>query len=374
MRMTLPPPPPGVHLTPLLLFYTINFGVVILVVIGGGRYLLWLWDHGRFPPPASPPIWGRRILTTGLGGLWLLDALLQFQPLMVTQFVSGMLAPLRVHQPAAIVSGLNVGMHLWGLNPAVSDVLAAWLQMIIGLLIVLGGETGWRRTGLWLSVGWGLVVWVLGEGLGGVLTGGGWLSGIPGSALLYVVASLMVLAPIAWWQSDRIVAVWWRVLGGLFLLAAILQAWPPAGWWTSQLGRYLLVTARTPQPAWVSAPIFAWARSALAHPAVWNAVLVALFTALAIAWTLPIEPNHQLGRVRWWATVVVGFITWWLGQDFGILGGMGTDPNTGGILLLLLVAYGFQVGLFGPGRRRDAEPNQPQPAEAGGRARPRSSA
>ena len=348
MRMNLPPPPPGAHLTPLLLFYAINLGIVTLAVLVGGRYLVWLWEHHRFPGPPSPPLPGRRLLTAGLGALWVLDAVLQFQPLMVTQFLSGMLTPLLAHEPAVVARSLSIGMHLWGLNPVMANLLAAWLQLAIGLLILLGGESRWRRAGLLLSLGWGLVVFVVGEGMGSLFVHGSWLVGSPGSGLLYAVASAMLLAPLAWWTGPAIRAVFWRVVGGTFLLAALLQAWPPSGWWAGQLGRYLAATAATPQPAWISAPIRAWSMSARLHPFDWNAILVGVFLALGLGW---VATRGRWSGPLWWASTAVVFATWWLGQDFGILGGMGTDPNSGAVVLVILLASAVHLGHF---RRRPA--------------------
>lgn len=48
----------------------------------------------------------------------------------------------------------------------------------------------WPRLGIWLSVIWGVVVWVAGEGLGAIFVGGGWLSGSPGSVIRYVARAM----------------------------------------------------------------------------------------------------------------------------------------------------------------------------------------
>ena len=37
--------------------------------------------------------------------------------------------------------------------------------------------------------------------------------------------------------------------------------------------------------------------------------------------------------------------TWWFGQDFGVLGGMGTDPNSGVVVLLVLGTYAQMIAL-----------------------------
>lgn len=104
----------------------------------------------------------RNVLIFGLGSLWLLDGLLQAQPLMVTQFTGEVLAPLLTGQPAIVAAVIRLGMRLWRLHPRlhplVWNLVATWMQIGIGAVILLGGETRWRRIGLWTSVGWSLLV------------------------------------------------------------------------------------------------------------------------------------------------------------------------------------------------------------------------
>lgn len=69
-----------------------------------------------------------------------------------------------------------------------------------------------------------------------------------------------------------------------------------------------------------------------------NALLVAVFFGIAIL-TLVSRPE----RVEWMGmSLAVLFVLWWIGMDFGVLGGVGTDPNTAPLMALAVVArYGY---------------------------------
>lgn len=111
-------------------------------------------------------LWATRLLA----GLWILDGLLQLQPAMWTrQFVHSVLRPAAAGQPEILHRLLVLGMHLWSRMPVMADLGAAVIQIVIGTVLLLLSSR-WRRWGLYLSMGWGLAVWGMGEGLGGVLT------------------------------------------------------------------------------------------------------------------------------------------------------------------------------------------------------------
>ncbi|MCY0877494.1 MAG: hypothetical protein OWU84_00890 [Firmicutes bacterium] len=328
----------------LSLFYTIS----LLLALGTLAYLLYAYSASRrsvssSPAPAiSATVPARDWLIHGLGALWLLDGLLQAQPLMVTRFLGGVVAPLISGQPAPVAWLIGVGMRLWSLSPILWNVVAEFTQIGIGLGLLFGRPDRGQRVALWVSLLWGTIVWIGGEGLGGIFAGGGWLTGAPGSVFLYMCAALLLLGPRQWWEGGRPRHILRRFLVGLWLLLLVLQAWPPAGWWTGTvLGGYVLSMASMPQPALFSAPLYAWAHSLALHPVIWNALLCASLAILAVLWVT--RPDS---RWVWWATLLWVFLGWWLGQDFGVLGGMGTDPNSGAILLLGLVVYGDLAGVI----------------------------
>ena len=283
-------------------------------------------------------------LLKGLGALWLLDGLLQAQPLMITRFIGGFLAPLIQGQPFFLRDLIDAGIRVWGINPVIWNEFSTWIQIGIGLLLIMG-RGFWIRFGLWFSLAWGLVVWIGGEAMGSIFSGGSWLGGSPGSVLLYMLLALLLLLPPAFWQSRGIIKSLSWGMAGLWALVAILQAWPASEFWRGQTtAGYILSMANMPQPSIFSAPLYAWANQLTAHPALWNAGLVMVFVLLALLWV--IRPHS---RVTWWLSAAVTFASWWLGQDFGVLGGMGTDPNSGVVVLLTLVVYAraATVPLFG---------------------------
>jgi hypothetical protein len=286
------------------------------------------------PAPSAGPA-SRRLVLYGLAGLWVLDGLLQLQPAMTTSFLSSVVAPTMQGQPAPVAALIAAGVRLWAAHPIGFNVVAVYAQVGIGLALLLGREDGLRRTALWASLGWAGLVWVFGEGLGGILSGGSWLAGTPGSAFLYGAGTVLLLLPVDRWAAVAGrralapgLAVFW--LGG-----AVAQAWPPAGYWAPHaLQDAVSAMAQLPQPAALSASLAAFA-AALAHdPALWNAAIVASLLGLAAAWWR--RPDHV---ATWIGSGLWAFLAWWLVQDFGVLGGTGTDPNAGPLEILLIVAY-----------------------------------
>ena len=122
---------------------------------------------GRMAAASEPPD-TRRLLQLVLAGLWLLDAVLQYQSFMFTKNFSDMLAGMSDGNPGLIASPITwnanlVAHHLTPLNGAFATI-----QLAIGLAIA------WRpvvRYGLAASIVWSLGVWWSGDGLGMILTG-----------------------------------------------------------------------------------------------------------------------------------------------------------------------------------------------------------
>ncbi len=320
-------------------FYHIFFvmSIITVLIVGTVFWRKYLHRHTSTDSPETRMDyrWAYEWLARGIGALWLLDGLLQAQPLMITRFIGGYLAPMLSGQPAPVESLIDMGLRLWAISPVLWNEFAAWIQIGIGLTILMGQGTVWRRVGLWTSLGWGAIVWVSGEAFGSLFVSGSWLNGTPGSVFLYMAVAVALLAPAAYWKSPAIRRALTVGMTSLWALAAVLQAWPTAGWWTGRtLSNYVLSMATMPQPAFFSGPLFAWAASLAHYPALWNGLLVAAFTALALLWAF--KPRSLW---TWWLTAFVTVATWWLGQDFGVLGGMGTDPNSGVVVMLGLAVY-----------------------------------
>ncbi len=315
-------------------FYVMNFVVFLLIMVLGGTLVISRLQRHPFHPWDGSSS-ARKILIVGLGLLWILDGLLQAQPLMVTQFIHELVEPLLAGQPGAVAGLMRTGIHLWSLHPLAWDVAAIWIQILLGLLILFGEDAGLRRVALWASIGWGLIVWVGGEGLGSLLSGGSWFIGSPGSVVLYVVAAVALLLSPTRWSAPAFRDAIRKFVAGLWLLFGVLQAWPGQGWWsTKKLGTDILTQAQMSQPRFISAPLYELAHRATIDPGLWNGIFVTGFCLLALIWGV-----WRPTRLTWWVTVVATFAIWWLGQDLGVFGGMGTDPNSGAILLLGLIVY-----------------------------------
>lgn len=341
-----------VHVPVLRYFYVMNLVVLLLVLFLGGTLVISHAQRQPFQPWASTPR-ARKILLIGLGLLWILDGLLQAQPLMVTDFIHELVVPLLMGQPRVLVVVMGFGMHLWNVHPLTWDLVAIWVQILIGLCIIFGSDTGLRRFALWVSMGWGLIVWVGGEGLGSLLAGGSWFVGSPGSVILYVIAAFALLQPSSVWRTLAFRHGVRKTLAGLWALFAVLQAVPGAGWWsTPKLGFDMLALAHMAQPGYISAPLYRLASLAVHDPELWNAIFVALFLVLFAMWG-PRRPT----RLVWMITVAITVALWWCGQDLGVFGGMGTDPNSGAILLLGLMVYWDLA--FAPGKS-ESEPPETQ--------------
>jgi len=119
-QMQMPPLPPAVAVA---IFYRqlVVTGLVLAVLVALA-YRFW----PRRPSERAPVISERALLIRGLGVLWALDGLLQTQPLMVTRFLSGVVAPLMAGEPGPLADLLRFGVQVWGINPISANVFATF--------------------------------------------------------------------------------------------------------------------------------------------------------------------------------------------------------------------------------------------------------
>jgi hypothetical protein len=276
----------------------------------------------------------RRTLQLALGALWLLDAMLQFQPAMFGKGFPRMLAGGAPGNPALIARPITWSAALIGHHVVVLNAIFAAIQLLLGLGIA------WRpavRLALAGSVLWSLAVRWLVEGLGGVLAGtASPVDGAPGAVVLYALLAVLL------WPADReppapfvaaravgrriAQASWLAVWLGLAVLALL-----PA---SRAVGSAIADT--TPgEPAWL-AWIDTHAASALTrHGLLAAIVLAAAFVIVALGTYLPPRP----ARAAIVLAVVVAAVLWLAQGLGGILTGSATDPNTGPLLALLALAF-----------------------------------
>ena len=317
----------------------------------------------------AEPAW-RRLLRIGFGLLWVFDGILQAQPKMAVGLPSQVIEPIAAASPGWVQRLVNDGGTTWSYHPMQAGASAVWIQVGIGIWLIVAARGPLSRLAGLASVGWGLVVWVFGEAFGGIFAPGlTWLFGAPGAVLIYAVAGALIALPERAWRSRRL----GRLLtagAGVFLIGmAVLQAWPGRGFWQGishgQPGTLAGMTstmAQTPQPGFLSAWVNAFTVFDEAHGFAVNAFVVA---ALAVTGAVFLS-----GRPRLIGPVLIGFTVlcladWVLIEDLGFLGGLGTDPNSM-IPMVLLATAGYLAVARAPAPAAAAEPAARRPRPAGG--------
>jgi cytochrome oxidase Cu insertion factor (SCO1/SenC/PrrC family) len=287
----------------------------------------------------------RRVLRVGFGLLWLLDGILQGQSAMPISVPTQVLTPAASSSPSWVQHLVNFGATTWIDHPVTAASAAVWIQVGIGLMLLVAPAGRWSRFAGCTSAGWGLVVWVFGEAFGGIFAPGlTWLFGAPGAATFYVGAGVLVALPYRSWSTPALGRWLLRAMGLFFAAMAMLQAWPGRGFWQGQktahstagsLTAMVRDMGRTPQPGSIASVVRSFARFDGAHG--WA---VNLFAVIALA-LIGAGLAAARPRVTRWAVaggVVVCLADWLLIEDLGFFGGVGTDPNSMIPMALVFVA------------------------------------
>ena len=177
----------------------------------------------------------RRFLRVSFGLLWIFDGLLQIQQGMPVGLPTDVVQPAAASSPGWVKHLVSDGTLIWSRHPISAAAATVWIQVGIGVLLLLAKRGRLSQFAGIVAVGWGLVVWVFGEAFGGIFGSGlTWLFGAPGAVLLYAVAGGLVALPEQVWLDKRLAHMLLRVLGVFFIGMAILQAWPGRGFWQGQ--------------------------------------------------------------------------------------------------------------------------------------------
>jgi hypothetical protein len=274
-----------------------------------------------------------RVLRLGLGVLWLLDGFLQMQPGMFTMdMVSTIMQPAATGQPAWLTALISWSIRLVTPHLIAFNWTVVALQLLIGVLILWPAPRV-QRGGLWLSVVWGALVWLVGEGLGQVLTGSAtFLVGAPGSAFYYALLSLMLLMAGPGRQGQGLHR-YGSVVAGSLVLAALFQL-APVYFTSLGIAGPFAGAAMMQQPTFMRAMLDAVATAAATRAVIVNVALIAVFVLLAVwLWLRPGKGAPYL------VTALLLLLIWVLAQDAGMFwSGMSTDPNTAPVLALALLA------------------------------------
>jgi hypothetical protein len=275
----------------------------------------------------------RREIQVALGLLWILDGLLQFQPAMLTRkFAAQVIAPAGQGQPVFVAFPVREAARIILLDPAAMDVGFGLVQLALGLGIL------WRRTTRWAlaaSVAWALLVWYLGEGLGGLFGNDAiLLTGAPGAALVYAMLALAV-QPRGAHAADgqrpwRWVTMAWAAL---WVDGAVLQLLPGRN--TNASVSMSLAMNASGAPRWFAA-VDNRLSALVPHAGV--SIVVDLVVLQAFA-GLGVFMARRARMAALILGVSLSLIYWIAGQDMGqFWSGLATDPGTAPLIILLAIA------------------------------------
>ncbi|MHB8328604.1 MAG: TlpA family protein disulfide reductase, partial [Acidimicrobiales bacterium] len=335
-------------------------------------------DRHSAPVARRTSLITRRRLEVALGAIWLLDGLLQLQPYMFGKtFFANVLGMASMGAPtwlAELPHRLLVLLspaHVW------FDALFALIQVAIGIGLL------WRRcarVALIASFAWGLGVWVVGEGLGGMfMPGMSMFGGAPGAVALYVILSVIL------WPTDRpsgrsvaassplgergVLGLWVVIWAGTALLE--LQRANSA---QGALAATLRYQAHD-EPGFVAGIDRGIAHLLGMH----GTEIVLVFALVQVLIGFEVIPSRRR-RPFLAASIGVSTLYWIVGQNFGgILTGTGTDPGLGPLMLLLALTlwparergHPSAVSRAASSSRMDLLPRQIRPSDG---ASPRATA
>lgn len=302
--------------------------------------------------PRHDEVPARRLLRVGFGLLWVLDGVLQAQPAIPLGLVPDVVRPAAASSPPWVRSIVAWPSHLWLLHPVLAAAATVWLQLGLGALLLSASSGKLSRAGGLATACWALLVWVFGEAFGGIFApGASWLFGAPGPALFYVAAGALVALPERSWNGTRVGKAQLRWLGAFLLGMALLQAWPGRGFWHGRgpnglpgaLSSMVRRMTRTPQPRLLSDWLSVFATFATAHGFAVNLFVV---VALTVIGTGLFTARPRLVPWATAGTAIICLAAWALVQDLGVLGGVGTDPNS--MLPMVLFTLAGCVALVRP--------------------------
>jgi hypothetical protein len=292
----------------------------------------------------------RKTLQRILGALWLIDGLLQLQPLMFTgNMINNIMRPMLQGQPGLLEPSLQFIVNQTTLHLAVVNVVIAVVQICLGLGFLLLSDR-WVKDLVIASIVWALIVWYGGEGMSMLLTGqASILSGAPGAVLLYPLLGFAVYprkkSDTASQQGKvnvhydglltRAQLRW--ILSGFWFFAALLQLQP--NWWQpGQISQAIgAMVGQGGLNGILVDPVLRQISNITANIEIpLNIALIVVFLALGTG--LAVVRQEQL-RPFLIASMVVSVVIWYCSEAFGmILTGMATDFNSGLLVVVMALA------------------------------------
>ena len=208
---------------------------------------------------------GGRLLRVGFGLLWILDGILQAQPKMAGGLAAQVIEPSAAASPVWVQHVVNWGGAIWSFHPIQSGAASVWIQVGIGLWLLVAKSGPWSRLAGLASRGLGPG----GVGVRGVvrrdLLAGAELAdrGARGRAALRRRRGAGRPARAGLAEPAHLRRLGRLLLGGIglfFIGMAVLQAWPGRGFWKGRidgkpgtLSGMVQQMSGTPQPHVLSA-------------------------------------------------------------------------------------------------------------------------
>jgi hypothetical protein len=298
------------------------------------------WLRGR--GLASEEHWAvpdaRRKLQLALAGIWLLDAILQFQAFMFSKGFAQMLAATAPGNPRFIADPISWAARIISDHGTATNAVFALIQLLIGLGIALRPTT---RIALGASMAWALAVWWFGEGIGGVLNGSASpANGAPGAVIIYALIAVLLWPPrqerSASFAAGRftgpvVARVLWLLLWGSL---AYMALWPATRAPKALSG--MISGMASGEPGWLASVDNHLAAFLASRGSVAGLVLAVVLAVVAAGVFAPWPPVVKAVLVLAIAAAAVLWLAEGLG---GMLTGGGTDPNSGPLLALLALCY-----------------------------------
>lgn len=298
----------------------------------------------------------RRSLQITLGVIWLIDAILQAQPWMFTKAfgetiikASAMGQPAVIGKPLMVIAGIVI--HYPQLN-----VIFMLVQFAIAFGILFSKRT--LKPALLLSILWGVGVWYVGDGLGGIFSGGGsMLVGFPTAPILYSILGI-ALWPVGvestsfgggngkfHWLLSRADLLFERLSGSIsriswsiIWIVGSLFAFGGSQFKADTISRAISASASA-SPSWLAA----LDRSVLPAVHSLGISLVLAIALLELAVGVLAFSSRSI-NASLWAGSILSLIYWIFGQSLGaITTGQSTDVNSAPLLVLVALAIYFHA-------------------------------
>jgi len=299
----------------------------------------------------------KRTIQIFLGCLWILDGLLQLQPKMFSkQFSTQVINAAANGQPHIIRAPMNFFAGQYENHIVLLNIFVIVLQIGIGLLII---KKKFTRYGLLMSIAWGLFIWWIGEGFSGIFSGHTTvIMGFPGAVIIYVILTIAVYPknnseiekPASW------LIYFWALI---WITGAVFQLMPGQNS-ISDLSSMIAGNGQG-QPVWLynlDSRVGSFINSLGSAPAnshmpamtmnqmanmptvqgsgIWLIILIAIVQVIiGICVFLPSRYRKPI----LYFSIILSLTYWILGQSFGgIFTGLGTDPNSAILYIVLVIA------------------------------------